>query len=239
MHCLPVGAARSRAGSSQTACSTPAYGGAVVGQGEPEQLEAAPGTAAAGRRRPSVRPARRTPAPPAGSRAARRAVSTTRPDRAVALLDLGQHLAAASGVAVGPVGQIQRVPAGEVEHLDVVGLQLAGDGGRASSPTRAAKWPAAFGARVGPAPPGPARPGRAARRRGSPGTSDAACQTTRSRLGGSRRPLMPDPACPTSPRWTTGTCPAGTARCRPSSAGSTRPRSSRRRRRSSPMSGAA
>ena len=41
----------------------------------------------------------------------------------VALLEPPQHLAAAAGVAVGPVGQVERVLAGEVEHLDVAPLQ--------------------------------------------------------------------------------------------------------------------
>jgi len=42
---------------------------------------------------------------------------------AVALLEGAEDLAAAAGVAVGPVGQVEGVLAGEVEDLDVLLLQ--------------------------------------------------------------------------------------------------------------------
>ena len=79
--------ARRRAGSRRPRPARAAYGRCVVDQREPEQLEAGPVAPAAGRRRPPGRPARRTPAPAAGSRAARRAVSTRKPLSPVALLE--------------------------------------------------------------------------------------------------------------------------------------------------------
>ena len=108
---------------SQTACSTAPYAALRSGQGESDQFQAGP--IALQQVDPVLRADHRGVLQH-DRQVVRQLTAQVHQEAAAAvvLLHLGQHLAAAAGVAVGPVGQVEGVLAGEVEQLDIVGLQL-------------------------------------------------------------------------------------------------------------------
>ena len=117
-----------------TAVSTPAYGVPRSASANRSNSRCS-GTPATMR---SHRPGRRsphTPAPSADSRAVR---PWCRPGTraAVALFERGQYLASSPGVAVGPIRQVEAVLSGQIEDVDVVGLDSRGIGGFPESQQR-------------------------------------------------------------------------------------------------------